>query len=89
MTAGPAPDSYDLRRTERVIAEDDRTAELGVRLSLSGGRIFVRGAVSSDAQRDRIVALVRQTYPQLPVVDELACTEESLATAPGAAEELG
>jgi hypothetical protein len=81
-------DGYDLKELERTLAEDDATAELGVRLSAVGDRVFVRGNVASTQLREDVLARVARHCGGLAVVDELTCAEAELAQAPGPAEEL-
>jgi hypothetical protein len=81
-------DGYDLKELERTLAEDEATAELGVRLSAVGDRVLVRGNVASAQRREEVLARVSQQCGGLAVVDELTCAEADLAQAPGPAEEL-
>jgi hypothetical protein len=80
--------TYDLREVERALAEDDGTAELGIRLSVKGGRLFVRGDVASDERRHAVLDRVAGHCPGADVVDELTCAEEGLGSAPGHREEI-
>ena len=81
-----APDAYALRDLERRICEDERTTDLGVRLSVRGGRIVVQGALASSARRDDVVALIREICPDCAVVDETRCADAELSTPPHGAE---
>jgi len=75
-------DSYALRHVEQRLAEDDATAELGVHLFRTGGRVFVRGQVSGEPRRGRVLAIVREMCPDDEVMDELSCAERTLAVQP-------
>lgn len=88
MHDAPELSAYDLKEIERHICEDERTAELGVHLTLHGGRLFVQGGVASAERRDRVLALVAEYCPQADVVDELAITEDDLALPPTHREEI-
>jgi hypothetical protein len=79
-------DSYRLRHVEQRLAEDERTAELGVHLRESSGRIFLGGQVASEAGREHVLELVRELCPDCDVVDELTCADATLAEGPGDAE---
>lgn len=80
------PDAYALKDLERRICEDDRITETGVRLSVRGGRILVRGTVASPARRDDVLALVGAACPGCPVVDETRLTDGDLSTPPHGSE---
>lgn len=80
--------SYTLKEIERTLCEDERTAELGVHLSMRGGRIFVQGGVAGTERRDRVLAVVREHCGDVPVVDELTVTEDALTHAPDHREEI-
>lgn len=81
-------DRYQLLDVERRLAEDPRTAELGVHLVEHGGRLFVRGRVSSEERRRVALEIVREMCVHVEVVDELASAEEGLSSRPGRAEEI-
>lgn len=80
------PDTYALKDLERRICEDDSITELGVRLSVRGGRIVVQGTVASPGRRDAVLALVRAACPGCPVLDETRLTDGDLSTPPHGAE---
>lgn len=82
------PDSYRLRDVERRLAEDERTSELGVHLAEHGGRLFVQGTVAGEAAKQAVLEVVAEQCPDCQVVDELACEEATLGTAPRPAEEI-
>lgn len=83
-----APDDYALKDLERAICEDERVTELGVRLSIKGGRIVVQGNLMSSQRRDEVVRLVREHCPGCDVVDDTSCSEAELSTPPLRAEEI-
>jgi hypothetical protein len=85
---GPEPSGYDLMDVERLLAEDDRTCELQIHLAMSEGRLLVRGRVASQQRRRRVLEIVRDCCPGVPVVDELATDEETLARVPETSEEI-
>jgi hypothetical protein len=80
--------TYDLREIERALAEDDGTAELGIRLSVHGGRLFVRGDVASDERRHAVLDSITRHCPGADVVDELTTSADGLGSAPGHREEI-
>ena len=80
--------TYDLREIERSLCEDDDTAELGIHLSLHGGRLFVRGDVASDERRRVVLDCVARHCGDVPLVDELSVAAEGLTHAPDHREEI-
>jgi hypothetical protein len=80
------PDAYALKDLERRICEDDRITDLGVQLSVRGGRIVVQGALASSTRRDVVLALIHEACPDCPVVDETRCAGAELSTPPHGAE---
>ncbi len=81
-------DTYELRHVEQRLAEDDRTAELNVHVQERGGRLFVRGPVSSEERRHAVLAVVRELCPGCEVVDELSATDSTLGHEPDHVEEI-
>lgn len=79
---------YALKEIERAICEDERTAELGVHLTLRGGRVFVRGDVAGAERRRQVLAVVRERCGDVPIVDEVTVVEDALAQAPDHREEI-
>ena len=79
---------YDLKQIERHICEDERTAELGVQLSVHGGRVFVQGGVASARSRDQVLAVVAEHCPDAEIVDGLTIAEDGLGQAPTHREEI-
>lgn len=68
-----------LRDVERRLAEEEGTAELGVRLDDRRGKVVVHGHVSSEEGRRAVLARVGELLPDAEVVDELTCAEQHLA----------
>lgn len=81
-------DPYRLLDVERRLAEDPRTAELGVHLVEHAGRLFVRGRVSGEERRRVVLEIVREMCARADVVDELASSEDGMSSRPGHAEEI-
>lgn len=81
-----APDAYALKDLERRICEDERITDLGVRLSVRGGRIVVQGTLASSTRRDAVLALIHEACPDCPVVDEMRSADGELSTPPHGAE---
>ena len=81
-------DTYELRHVEQKLAEDPRTAEMGVQLVEHSGRLLVRGQVSGDQRRRAVLEVVREMCPDADLVDEIVCTESELSQAPRKVEEI-
>jgi hypothetical protein len=87
---GPAgPDdtpAYQAARIERALAEDPRTHELGVRVEVESGLVYLRGEVAGGQRRSLVAEVARDTAPELPVRNEVSVTE---VLPPAAPEETG
>jgi malonyl CoA-acyl carrier protein transacylase len=84
----PQPTGYQLKDVERLLAEDDRTSELQIRLTMTAGQLVVRGRVASLERIERVLQIIREQCPDVPLVDELEADEETLAKVPGPSEEI-
>lgn len=82
------PTRPTLRDVERRLAEEEATAELSVHLADHGGRVVVDGQVASEASRRAVLDRVRSLLPDVEVVDQLSCAEETLGGPPRAPEDL-
>ncbi len=82
------PGVYDLKAIEREVCERADLAELGIHLSVHGGRIHVGGGVASEPGRRAVIDLVQARCGNCEVVDELANADDTLSTPPSHAEEL-
>jgi osmotically-inducible protein OsmY len=79
-------DPYYLQgRIERRLAEDPATAELGVRVTVHGGAVFLTGDVASEERRRHVVAAATEEAGGLAVHDDLGVVA---VDAPTAAEDL-
>jgi hypothetical protein len=79
LIEGPAgPDdtpAYQASRIERAMAEDPRTHELGVRVDVGDGLVYLRGKVASERRRALVAEVARDAAPGLPVRNEVSVTE--------------
>lgn len=71
----PEPPQYVAGHLRDALAEDPRTSELGVKVIIRGEEVFLRGSVSSDARRERVIEVVHEKAPELTVHDELTVPE--------------
>ena len=83
---GPTEDPYYLAaRIQRRLAEDPDTAELGVRVAVHGGAVYLTGDVASEERRRHLVAAAAAEAGDLEVRDDLRVT---CAEPPTTAEDL-
>jgi hypothetical protein len=83
--------TYDLRAVERALCDEDDLAELGIHLSVHGGRLFVRGDVAGEERRREVLDCVARHVRGLApddIVDELTVGADGLGHAPGHREEI-
>jgi hypothetical protein len=57
------------------MAEDPRTHELGVRVDVGDGLVYLRGEVASERRRALVAEVARDAAPGLPVRNEVSVTE--------------
>ncbi|AHH97983.1 hypothetical protein GCM10010174_06060 [Kutzneria viridogrisea] len=79
------PPQYAVARVQRAIAEDPRTVELGVRVTVRGDQVFLRGDVTCQARRDDLTEVVAELAPELLVRNEIRVVPSG---APEGREEL-
>lgn len=82
MTQDPR---YTAAAVSAALATDERTAELGVRVSVRGDTLLLTGTVAGQARREEVTRVAREAAPDLTVVDDLRVTD---CTAPTGHEEL-
>ncbi|WP_055479544.1 BON domain-containing protein [Sphaerimonospora mesophila] len=66
---------YVAARVQRVLAEDDRTSELGIRVDVRGEHVYLRGQVPSEERRRTIETVAREATPGLRVHNEITLVE--------------
>jgi BON domain-containing protein len=76
---------YLVGRIQQALATDPRTGELELDIRIAGGRVFVIGTVATRERCESVLAVVRETAPDLDVQDQLSVTEEQT---PGPSEPL-
>jgi osmotically-inducible protein OsmY len=76
---------YLAARIQRRLTEDPDTAELGVRVSVHGGEVYLSGDVASELRRRHVIDAATAEAGGLTVRDDLAVTA---ADAPTTAEDL-
>ena len=71
---GEAP-QYSATRLQQALAEDPRTAELGIKVTVRPGHVFLRGQVMSASRRDRLAEVVGEQAPGLAIHNEVRVAE--------------
>ncbi|MEV0678888.1 BON domain-containing protein [Actinosynnema sp. NPDC050436] len=64
-------EQYLSARLRRALAEDPRTTELGVRVTVRGDNVLLSGDVACAARRDELEAVIREVAPELTVLDDV------------------
>lgn len=65
------PEQYLAARLRRAIAEDPRTTEMGVRITVRGGTALLSGDVASPERRAELEAVIHDVAPELTVLDDV------------------
>ncbi|MDQ3985450.1 MAG: BON domain-containing protein [Actinomycetota bacterium] len=79
------PEDYLVARAKEALAADPRTGELGIEVSVSGGRVLISGVVTTEERKRAIAEVVREAVPDREIFD--ATTVEKMAP-PGHEENL-
>ena len=80
-----ADDQYLESTVYRLLAEDDRIAEPGIRVVGHRDRLTLCGEVETQERREQIERLVAETFPGVHVCNEIGVTR---MYEPDGAEEL-
>jgi osmotically-inducible protein OsmY len=81
----PEAVQYVVARLQRALAEDPRTAEQGVRVTVRGGDVYLRGDVACEERRNELAEVAREIVPDCSVHNE---TRVVSGTEPADEEEL-
>jgi len=79
------PPEYQAARVHRALAEDPRTAELGIRVTVRGDAILLSGDVESEHRREEIDTVLHEIASDMRVFNDIRVTE---VAAPTGREEL-
>ncbi|MFD9739061.1 BON domain-containing protein [Umezawaea sp. NPDC059074] len=64
-------EQYLSARLRRAIAEDPRTTELGVRVTVRGDHVLLSGDVACEERRAELEAVVHEVAPEVVVMDDV------------------
>lgn len=71
------PDDYLVASLQEAFAHDERTDELGITASLSGGAVVLSGTVSTPERRQAVLAVARDVLDGRPLRDEIVVPDLS------------
>lgn len=83
----PGVDVYLAKQIESAIADDERTAELGVTVDVRAGKVFLRGKVSTARRREAAAGVAGERAPGHEVVNEIQVEDPADGAASTTAEE--
>lgn len=81
----PEPPQYLAQRLRRALAEDPRTAEMGVQVKVRGSVVFLTGEVATQQRCRQLAAVVAEAAPELTVHNDVHVVP---ARVPDSREEL-
>jgi osmotically-inducible protein OsmY len=64
-------EQYLSARLRQALAEDPRTTELGVRVTVRGDNVLLSGDVASPERRAALEAVIHDVAPELTVIDDV------------------
>jgi hypothetical protein len=85
MSPDREPPQYLVQRLRRAIAEDPRTAELGVQVRVRGKVVFLTGEVVTRQRCEQLARVVAEAAPELTVRNDVHVVPASV---PNDREEL-
>lgn len=65
------PPQYVVQRLRRALAEDPRTAELGVQVKVRGSAVFLTGEVATKERCTQLATVVAEAAPELTVHNDV------------------
>ncbi|WP_232542430.1 BON domain-containing protein [Nocardia bovistercoris] len=65
------PPQYAVAHLRRALAEDPRTCELGIHVTIRGATVIIDGEVESDHRRRMLETVVRELLPRLEIHNEV------------------
>jgi osmotically-inducible protein OsmY len=79
------PPQYLVQRLRRALAEDPRTAEMGIQVKVRGLAVFLTGEVATQQRCEQLVEVLTEAAPELTVHNDVHVVP---AKAPEGHEEL-
>jgi Icc-related predicted phosphoesterase len=66
---------YDAEKLRTELARDERVNELGIQVTISESRAFIRGKVPTAERRDAVEQVAREVLPECTVINEVTVAE--------------
>lgn len=66
---------YDAERLREELARDERVSELGIEVTISGGKAFLHGKVPTPERRTALAEVAQRFLPHCTVVNEVTVTK--------------
>ncbi len=85
MSGGPS-DAYLVERVRTALAEDPRVGELGITVTVEGGRLVLSGEVATAERRVAVEAVAREQAPATEIDNRVSA---SVLGEPGEPEVVG
>jgi hypothetical protein len=67
-------EQYLAANLRRAVAEDPRTAELGVRITVRGGHVMLSGDVACEQRRALVEEVLHEAAPELKILNDVRVT---------------
>ena len=67
-------EQYLAANLRRAVAEDPRTAELGVRVTVRGGNVMLSGDVACAERRAALEEVLHEAAPELKILNDVRVT---------------
>ncbi|HEU5474974.1 MAG TPA: BON domain-containing protein [Actinophytocola sp.] len=74
MTTDQDAPQYRAARLRQALAEDPRTTELGVRVTVRGEHVLLSGQVVSEQRRDELARVLAEIAPNLEIYNDVRVT---------------
>ena len=75
MTDATEEDRYLAARVHEALATDERTNELGIEVTVAGGKVHLSGTTTTPERKQAITEVAREALDGRDVVNEVAVPE--------------
>ena len=66
---------YDAERLREELARDERVSELGIEVTISAGKAFLHGKVTTPDRKQAVTEVAERFLPDCTVVNEVKVTK--------------
>ena len=70
MGSPEEPKQYLVQRIREALAQDSRVSELEIEVKIRGGKVFLKGIVSTEERREAMTAIARELLPDHEIHNE-------------------